>query len=203
MGQQDRAIDVGAHKGEILEVLINCAPNQQHWAFEPIPWMFETLKASSPNQHVLPYALSNSSGQTEFQIVRDDLAYSGIRKRSYRRKSPHIETVQVQMRTLDEVIPIHESIKLIKIDVEGGEYDVLRGAVNTIRAHHPTLIFEFGKGASEHYGTSPNQMFELLESLNYRVFTLDAFIANETPLTRESWNVHYSQGTEYYFVAQA
>jgi len=199
----DTAVDVGAHKGEILDIILSCSPQQAHWAFEPIPWLYDSLRQRYTSLQVHPFALSKQSGETAFQIVRDDLAYSGIRQRNYRHASPHIETVQVQMRTLDDLIPPHQPIRLIKIDVEGGEYDVLLGAKRTISTHHPVLIFEFGKGASEHYEIGPNDMFDLLESLQYRVYTLSDFLREQIPLTRSAWCAHYDLGTEYYFVAAA
>ncbi|MFM7814592.1 MAG: FkbM family methyltransferase [Flavobacteriales bacterium] len=202
LGPHHVAIDVGAHKGEILDIMLSCSPQQQHYAFEPIPWLHDNLLKNYPNVHVLPYALSHASGQSTFHIVKNDLAYSGIKRRSYRQPSPDVETVHVEMRTLDELLPDELAIRLIKIDVEGGEYDVMQGAVRTITHHHPILIFEFGKGASEHYNCGPEKMFDFMQSLNYAIFTLDAFLNHQSCLQRETWMEHYAKGTEYYFVAQ-
>ena len=63
------------------------------------------------------------------------------------------------------------------------------------------LIFEFGKGASEHYGASPNLMFELFASLGYSIYTLAGYLQSKQPISLDSWREHYENGTEYYFVA--
>jgi hypothetical protein len=63
-------IDVGAHKGELLALLLQSAPNGKHWAFEPLPAFHQQLQAkygSNPNLTILPFALSNQNGQTSFQ----------------------------------------------------------------------------------------------------------------------------------------
>lgn len=38
------AIDVGCHKGEILDLILKHAPSGKHYAFEPIPDFYNTLK---------------------------------------------------------------------------------------------------------------------------------------------------------------
>jgi len=51
-------------------------------------------------------------------------------------------TVTVDVRTLDESLPRNESISLIKIDVEGHELPLLRGACQTLEKHGPLLYVE-------------------------------------------------------------
>ncbi|MFZ4614492.1 MAG: hypothetical protein ACOYNH_12510 [Bacteroidia bacterium] len=55
-------IDVGCHKGEILDEIISSAPNAYHFAFEPIPLFFENLKTKYNNYNnitFLPFALAS------------------------------------------------------------------------------------------------------------------------------------------------
>lgn len=37
-------IDVGCHKGEVMDIIFRCAPDGKHFGFEPIPSMYESLK---------------------------------------------------------------------------------------------------------------------------------------------------------------
>lgn len=56
-------IDVGAHKGEILDLFLKYAPNAKHFAFEPIPYLFENLhKKYSISCFIFPYALTDMGG---------------------------------------------------------------------------------------------------------------------------------------------
>ncbi len=196
-------IDVGAHKGEILDIFLQLAASGSHTAFEPIPELYEALNVKySARTHVLPYALSDRSGTMLFNVVLDDPAYSGLKQRSYKTASPTIQSIEVEVRPLDEVMQNRNyTIDLIKIDVEGGELDVLKGATTLLTKDKPLLLFEFGKGASEFYGTMPHHMFELLDGLNYSIRTLDGFWKNASALTNEQLKMIYESGSDYYFVA--
>ena len=196
-------IDVGAHKGEILDIFLDKASRGRHSAFEPIPEFNKNLQTKYEGRaHVFSCALSDRSGTMLFNVVLDDPAYSGLKKRSYKTASPTIESIEVEVRLLDEALRDREyTIHLIKIDVEGGELDVLKGATEILKKDKPLLLFEFGKGASEYYGTMPHHMFELLDALNYSIRTLDGFWKKTTALTSEQLRTIYESGSDYYFVA--
>ncbi len=50
----------------------------------------------------------------------------------------------------------------------------MEGAIETIRTHRPIVVFEFGKGASDYYQTSPEKIYRLLcEEAGLRIFDLD------------------------------
>lgn len=198
-------IDVGCHKGEILDVMLRYAPNGKHFAFEPIPYLFKALKEKfAARATVYPYALSDNSGRTTFQLVKNAPAYSGIKRRKYDIDNPEIEEIEVEVMTLDEIIPDTLSIQLVKIDVEGGELGVLKGAKQLLKRNLPIVIFECGKGASEYYGTTPADVFDYMANeIGLKVFTLEAFIAQKSSLSKSEFEHLYESGQEYYFVATA
>ena len=49
----------------------------------------------------------------------------------------------VELKKLDDVIPTDVTIDFIKIDVEGAELGVLKGAKNVLLKNKPIIIFEF------------------------------------------------------------
>ena len=203
---QSNAIDVGAHQGEILDLMLHYAPEAHHFAFEPLPPLYAELeKKYAPKVTVFPYALAEKEGQSTFCMVKNALPYSGLKRRDYEVKNPDIEEITVQTRRLDQVIPIETPIRLIKIDVEGGEFDVLRGAETILAKWKPVLIFECGKGASNYYGTNPEDFFDFLTlQWGYCIYTLKEFCRktdDKRGLTREAFAQHFCKGTEYYFVA--
>ena len=197
-------VDVGAHKGEILDLFLQFAPQGKHSAFEPIPPLFNELtKNYGSRVNVHPYALSNRSGNMLFNVVLDAPAYSGLQRREYASSNPTIETIEVEVRPLDDVLQSRSfPIQLIKIDVEGGELDVLKGAQHILSNDKPLLIFEFGKGASEYYGTMPHHLFDFLSSLDYALWTLGEFWENKKPLDAMQLKQTYESGSDYYFVAR-
>lgn len=196
-------IDVGCHKGEILSQLIKQAPNGKHYGFEPIPYLNQNLKEKFKNKAtIFSCALSNSNGNTQFQLVRNAPAYSGIRKRKYDITNPEIEEITVEKRTLDSIISSKEHIDFIKIDVEGGEFDVLKGGLDLLKKCKPTILFECGKGASDFYGTKPNDLFDFItEEIGLKVFTLKSFIKKRKSLSKIEFENDFETIKEYYFVA--
>lgn len=201
--EQSNCIDVGCHKGEILDVILTLAPKGQHAAFEPIPVLFEQLQEKYKGKATIyPYALSDVSGTSTFQFVRNAPAYSGIHKRKYNTASPDIEQISVELKTLDSLIPKDKHIDFIKIDVEGGEFGVMKGSKQLLKKCRPFVIFESGLGASDYYGTKPEELYLFLTGeIGLQISTLKAFIKKETPLTQQEFESHFNKNTEYYFIA--
>ncbi len=196
-------IDVGCHKGEILQTFITLAPHGKHYAFEPIPYLFERLQAIFGQRvDVFPYALSNTIGTTQFHLVKNAPAYSGIRKRRYDHAHPEIEIIEVVQQRLDDLIPQEITIDLIKIDVEGGEFDVLKGGTQLLKRCLPTLVFECGRGASDFYGTQPEDIFQFLTlEIGLLIYTLQDFLRNQKALSEADFTDLFTTGKEYYFIA--
>lgn len=195
-------VDVGCHKGEILTEMLQLAPHGKHHAFEPIPQFYNQLKADFPNVAIYPYALAASAGKSDFKFVKNAPAYSGIKERDYAVKNPKIQTLTVDLRRMDEVLTQNTKIDLIKIDVEGAEYGVLQGAEKIIAQNKPIIIFEFGKGASDKYGTEPHMIFELLNGRHdLKINTLKNFVKDQPALKLEAFEQLYQANEEYYFIA--
>lgn len=196
-------IDVGCHKGELLEWMLKLSPKGKHFAFEPIPELRSKLEAKfkDVDVEIFGYALSNESGNAEFQLVKNAPAYSGLKRRTYAVKEPEIEVIQIEKKLLDEVIPASAKISLIKVDVEGAEYLVLQGAKELIRSCRPAILFEFGIGAADYYDVHPQQVFELMEELKMDIFTLNDFLQGNAPLSAIELGIHFRENTEYYFIA--
>lgn len=196
-------IDIGCHKGEILNLMLKYSPNGKHYAFEPIPYLYDEIKLKFGKKAVIyPYALSNTNGKTTFQLVKNAPAYSGLKKRQYAIKNPEIDEIEVEVKTLDDIISLKDKIDFIKIDVEGGEFEVLKGAQRTLNKNKPITLFECGKGASDYYGTKPEEIFEYITNeVGLKVFTLKAFIKNRNALRLNEFVQHFETNSEYYFVA--
>lgn len=196
-------IDVGAHKGEILRLFLKSAPRARHIAFEPVPVLYEGLRTTFADKcSVFPFALGDESKETTFQVVKNALAYSGVLKRKYAVKNPDIEAINVLMTTIDYFLITTEKIRLIKIDVEGGEFAVLKGAEQRLRNDKPYVIFECGLGSSEYYGTTPTQVYDfLIDEVGLKLSLLDDWLQGKKPLSRSQFCDYYSTSKEYYFLA--
>ncbi|UZO81877.1 FkbM family methyltransferase [Aquimarina sp. ERC-38] len=201
---ESNCIDIGCHEGEILEIICKHSPGGSHVALEPIPFLYDKLVEKFDNRNVefLPYALSNTEKNTTFNVVKNALGYSGLKQRSYQVKKPEIEIIEVKVKMLDTILNGKTRIDLIKLDVEGAEFNVLKGAESTLKKFKPIVIFEFGLGASEFYNVSPVELYNFLsEEIGLSLFTLNAFIKSRPALTLQNFENHYKLNDEYYFIA--
>ncbi|GAB4487720.1 MAG: FkbM family methyltransferase [Saprospiraceae bacterium] len=197
-------LDVGCHKGEIMDLFLQNAPRGTHYGFEPIPGLFEDLQkkyAGLENCRLLDIALSDKKGTSSFNYVVSNPSYSGLLKRNYDHPNEQDTLITVHTERLDDLLPADFQVDLIKIDVEGGEILVLRGALETLRRCKPVVIFEHGLGASELYGATPEQVFDLFEQCGLKVSLMCRFLKNQQPLTREEFARHYYRKWNYYFIA--
>ncbi len=205
ISSNSNCIDIGCHKGEILDIILQQAPNGKHYGFEPLPYLFDKLIIKYKNKAtILPYALANENGFSTFQHVKNAPAYSGIKKRKYDVDNPEIEEIKVELKKLDEVIPSNLKIDEIKIDVEGAELGVLQGAVQLLKRDNPIVVFEFGLGASDFYGTKPIDIFNLFTNeVGLKISLLKSFINNGNVLNLDEFEKHFNNNKEYYFIAHS
>lgn len=197
-------IDVGCHKGEVLEWFLQFAPDGQHIGFEPIPQLFERLKTQFSHTSCVfyNYALSDEDGETEFVYVPEAPAYSGLKERDYDGKQVNPQKIPVVIKRLDNLVLANTPVSLIKIDVEGGELGVLKGATELLKRDKPLVIFEHGKGASDRYGTTPEMILRLFLEAGMNLYTLPSYLGNKTPLTLTQFQQEFDLGENYYFVAK-
>lgn len=119
------------------------------YAFEPMPRVKEIFekhirindKLISGNKIILsPMAISNEKKEVEFSddmshrdgntYIKESYVYSGA-----------VNKITVQCKSIDGLIEEgYERPDIIKIDVEGAEYDVLLGAKNTIMKYLPDIL---------------------------------------------------------------
>ena len=186
-------IDIGCHEGEIMDQILRLSPQGKHSAFEPIPIYYKKIKKKFKTRvSIFPYALSSKNGETSFHFVKNAPAYSGIKKRKYAIANPDIHKIKVDMHKLDDILDSEQKIDFIKIDVEGAEFDVLKGSENTLIRNKPFVIFEFGIGGSDYYGSDPGELYEfLVNKIGLKISLLRDFLKNELALQKEDLEYFY------------
>ncbi len=198
-------IDVGTHAGDILDLLIQQSPKGFHFGFEPIPVLYKALqKKYKDNDHVhlFDIALTNETGETSFNYVTSNPSYSGIKKRKYDRSNETDTIITVKQNLLDEIIlPFNQKIDFIKIDVEGGEMAVLKGASALIRRDQPVIVFECGLGGTDVYDTTPEQLYDFFQEHSYHLSLMKDFLQSKAFFSKQAFAEQYYQKLNYYFVA--
>jgi len=158
--QRKTALDIGAHVG--LWSMILRKNFDRVAAFEPHPELIacfcKNLDGSLwPEGNVLLYqfALGNESGQVKLKVTEGNSGNCHIVKNQDNAVNATEHglgdtEIEVQMHTLDSAFA--DEVSFIKIDVEGYEIEVLRGAERTIRTQKPYLLIEQKPGNAERYG---------------------------------------------------
>jgi FkbM family methyltransferase len=205
--KDSNCVDVGCHTGSILKEILSLAPMGTHFAFEPIPELYQELLESFtgiPGLSISDFALSDTTGTTSFQHVITNAAYSGFQQRRYDRPNEQIQEIFVKTELLDNLISGNIPIHFIKVDVEGAELQVFKGAIETIRKNRPVIVFEHGLGAADYYGTSPENIFDLLAGqCDLRLFLMSDWLETNGAysLSREAFCEQFYSGKNYYFMA--
>jgi FkbM family methyltransferase len=199
LSPESSAIDVGANTGRVLDDIVRLAPLGRHLAYEPIPDLHSDLVRRFPSVDVRLCALSDEAGESDFVHVTSHPGYSGLRERSYPGRET-LEHLRVRTERLDDVLPDGLVPALIKVDVEGAEGGVFRGAAETLERHRPLVIFEHGKGAAQAYGTTPREIHGLLaERAGLRIFDLDG----AGPYSLDEFEETFERGTRWNFFARS
>jgi FkbM family methyltransferase len=144
-------------------------------AFEPNPAIAATLKARVSalgfgQVAVHGEALSDESGSAEFVVAVDLPEESGLKERAVYNGFTRTERIGVQLARLDELLQV--APRFIKLDTEGAELKVLRGARQTIASSQPVVAFEFGEASYAAYDVDPLEVFDFFDALGYDIFSI-------------------------------
>jgi FkbM family methyltransferase len=161
----DVVMDIGANLGAYTLLFgLWTGPRGRVFAFEPAPIPYAgltahvTLNGLSERISVLPQAVSSREGPTDF--IADGIDGAN-RIASSTHRGDHPTIVQVTATTVDAFCRQRRLMpNMIKVDAEGAELDVLRGARETIRAAGPslTLFVEMHPHLWPGFGTSREEI---------------------------------------------
>jgi FkbM family methyltransferase len=172
------AIDVGANVGVFTEILAR--GSKRVIAFEPHPRCAAHLRSLGiRNCDVVETALSDSMGRAALRIpVRAGVelhalgTIAGANNAESHLGADGTFEHSVAVSTLDDVLAARlaqsETVGFIKIDVEGHELAVLKGAVATIERHRPAMLIEI----EYRHGAPVDDIFSFLEQRGYRALAL-------------------------------
>jgi FkbM family methyltransferase len=172
-------VDVGAHIGRhAIPLASHVGMKGVCYAFEPVPSVRQLLATNISqlglnNTVILPFALGESNRIAEFNFIPNLPEESGLKKRHiYNAEPSGFQLITVQVRRLDDVMPPSTNVKFIKMDVEGGELDVLKGSLRILDAARPIVAFECGAAGYLGYDANPDEIFEIFSSRGYSVYSI-------------------------------
>ena len=201
LGRHSTAIDVGTSVGKFISTFNSYSPDGQHFGFEASPASYQHVKKRIKASNISLYnmAVSNKTGTCEFNVSQNS-DYSGlIPTKSALEFGPSMP-IKLETDTLDNIIPKDLAVDFIKIDVEGAELWVLEGAKELLRRCKPVVVFEFESHAND-YEVKPEEIFDLLESVNMNIWTTEYYLCDKLPLSRNEFVGFFNKEYETYFVS--
>jgi FkbM family methyltransferase len=189
-------VDIGANEGLLLEIFTELAPQGTHIAYEPIPSLRASLAQRFPQVDVRGAAVSDRCGESTFVVHKRLPSRSSLRPVGY----PDADTMQIRVpvEALDRALPAGFVPHLLKVDVEGAEHLVLKGARETLRKHRPVVLFEHQKRTALHYRSGPEEVFRILvDDAGMRIFDLEG----EGPYSLAQLHDTYESGRRWNFFA--
>jgi FkbM family methyltransferase len=175
-------LDIGANVGShALPMASYVGEEGKVYAFEPVPWamnrMKRNLELNNFNNLVLePIALSDVNEEVEmkFRASFKIGSKSGVGAEGKIDDGwwDECEQVKVHMETLDSYVANHQisRINLIKLDVDGFEGKVLRGALETLKRFHPIIIMEVAPAWTEMRGDNMKDILRNIEQSGYKFY---------------------------------
>jgi len=182
-------IDIGANFGWYsIHFSQLVGPSGKVFSFEPIPDSYEELNSnmqlnSCQNMKTFNTALGNRDDLVSFGIPEID---GGLGASSQFLKCN--KQIQATMCRLDNVIEEKNitNVDFIKVDIEGGELDMLYGAEKLLEQFRPNIMIEIVDVHCHRFGYSPNDVYQFLLSKGYS----GLFIGNEYTKEKTNEEIH-------------
>ena len=186
-------LDIGAHHGYYsLLASQKVGPNGRVFAFEPSPRerarLIEHLRINGcTNTRVEPFAMGERAGPSELYVVQGkETGFNSLRPPEV---SEATTNTQVHVIRLGEYLEQNQiaHVDFIKLDVEGGELGVLKGAGQLLeRRPRPVILCEVDDARTRPWGYAAREVLEYLEELEFQWFLpqqagrLEALTVNRT-----------------------
>lgn len=164
LGPGDVVVDAGAYIGSYaFPMWEKIQPAGELYAFEPNPISYQALKHNVPLARSYNAALGREVGKG---FIRHDCRNGGGSHRSFDERDTVMEIMPLDSLAL-------EKLRLIKLDVEGMEPDVIAGGLETIKRCRPVIFIEVNPGTLWRLKHKPRNIADLIFPLGYRAEFLD------------------------------
>ncbi|ESU27378.1 hypothetical protein FLJC2902T_20830 [Flavobacterium limnosediminis JC2902] len=164
-------IDIGTNKGIYLYQAEKVIKTGKVIGFEPNKSLVNYIKPLFPKAEIYPLAVSSHSGTAVLNIPKKGDGLQDTRA-SLEAMGEDVEKVEIQMVALDEFAKEQRwsKIDVIKIDVEGHEFDSVKGCTEILKNIKPIFIIEI---ELRHAHYTIKDIFDFIIGFGYEVFYFD------------------------------
>lgn len=171
--------DVGANFGETtLNFAKLTGTHGRVHAFEPMPWVFEKCRHNIGLNSFSNIILENMalSNEEEQLLVNDPVNGNSGGIFTTKITAPLPGKIAIQAGTVDNYILKKNirAINILKIDVEGFEMNVLKGADHTLQNFKPIIYFEICEKNLQRAGSSSKELIDFLNASGYKIFDVQS-----------------------------
>ncbi|MDQ8729780.1 FkbM family methyltransferase [Bradyrhizobium sp. LHD-71] len=158
-------VDVGANRGLYTRELARCSKHVH--AFEPTKQMADLLRrTSASNVQIHEIAISDRDGVATLSVPLDgDQAVHSLASIEQRTDAETCAMETVRTARLDSAVK--DDVAFVKVDVEGHELHVLKGATGVIERSRPVFLVE---AEERHSSSATASVFEFFKAQSYRGF---------------------------------
>lgn len=165
-------VEIGANIGGSLVPHANDFPDLKFHCVEPVPEFFNILTRNVEsfacrNVQLYHHAVTDTEGSEV--VIHTQIGTAGALARYD--DQHHVGVVRLAGRTLDGLFG-ELPVALLKIDTDGFELSVLRGATQLLRRNHPDVFIEVHAKIMRALGTEPGELIGLLEAAGYTYATV-------------------------------
>jgi len=121
---------------------------------------------------LFPWAVGDIYGKRLLYIRLDKDDNWGVHSLHPDESWKSVKPIEVLMVTLDDVLHSEKHVDVIKIDVEGAELSVLKGAQKTLERHEPIILIEADERNTQRFGYSTVELKQHIVSLGYSLYKL-------------------------------
>jgi FkbM family methyltransferase len=136
-------------------------------------------------------ALTSHSGDVDLFIPTTGAIYSSLRVGGLA-KGEGLRSFKVPGRMLDEIVASVglKKINLLKIDIEGGELDVLASARKILDQYRPLVLIEYSTKTWPAFHATPQRLKDLMNQQRYSISQI-TFDGRFAPVGENVWNKNY------------